>query len=60
MKALTVLSPQRDPYRLDAPAGHRDGTWFAEMVQRLVGDSGTVANQLRELIPDVTLRYMNF
>jgi hypothetical protein len=42
MKALTVLSAQRDLYGLDTPAGHRDGAWFAEMVQRLVGDSSTV------------------
>jgi hypothetical protein len=32
MRALTVLAPQRDPYRLDTPAGHRDGQWLAEML----------------------------
>jgi len=34
---LTVLSPQVDPYRLDTPAGHRDGTWLAEQLERAVG-----------------------
>ena len=29
---LTVLSPQTDPYRLDTPAGHRDGKWAAEQL----------------------------
>jgi hypothetical protein len=42
MKDLTVLSLQRDPYRLDTHAGHRDGAWFAQMVERFVGGSGTV------------------
>jgi hypothetical protein len=34
---LTVLSPQVDPYRLDTPAGHRDGAWLAEQLERAVG-----------------------
>jgi len=34
---LTVLSAQVDPYRLDTPAGHRDGRWVAEQLDRLVG-----------------------
>jgi len=33
---LTVLSPQVDPYRLDTLAGHRDGRWIAEHLDRLV------------------------
>jgi hypothetical protein len=49
MQDLTVLSPQTDPYRRDTPAGHRDGAWFAEMVERFVGVSGTV--HLRGLQP---------
>src|SRR5258708_21927390 len=32
---LTVLSAQVDPYRLDTPAGHRDGSWLAEQLDRL-------------------------
>jgi hypothetical protein len=36
MSSLTVLSAQRDPYRLDTPAGHRDSAWFAEMVDRFL------------------------
>jgi hypothetical protein len=32
---LTVLAPQRDPYRLDTPAMHRDGRWLAEQIARL-------------------------
>ena len=31
---LTVLSAQVDPYRLDTPAGHRDGRWVAEQLRR--------------------------
>jgi len=34
---LTVLSAQVDPYRLDTPAGHRDGAWLAEQLDRAVG-----------------------
>ena len=40
--ALTVLSCQRDPYRLDTPAGHRDGEWFAQQVQRFLGRTARV------------------
>lgn len=35
--ALTVLSIQVDPYRLDTPAGHRDGAWLAEQLYRAIG-----------------------
>jgi hypothetical protein len=31
---LTVLSTQKDPYRLDTPAGHRDGAWLAKQLSR--------------------------
>jgi hypothetical protein len=31
---LTVLSAQVDPYRLDTPAGHRDGRWIAGQLKR--------------------------
>jgi hypothetical protein len=34
---LTVLSTQKDPYRLDTPAGHRDGRWLAEQLNRAIG-----------------------
>jgi arsenate reductase-like glutaredoxin family protein len=34
---LTVLSAQVDPYRLDTPAGHRDGEWLAHQFSRLYG-----------------------
>ncbi len=34
-KALTVLGT--DPYRIDTPAGHRDGQWVAEKLDRAVG-----------------------
>jgi hypothetical protein len=33
---LTVLSTQKDPYRLDTPANHRDGQWVAEQLERLI------------------------
>jgi hypothetical protein len=29
MKDLTVLDVKNDPYRVDTPAGHRDGRWLA-------------------------------
>jgi hypothetical protein len=32
---LTALSPQNDPYRLDTPANHVVGRWFAEQMNRL-------------------------
>jgi len=33
---LTVLSPAVDPYRLDTPAGHRNGEWVAKQLARLI------------------------
>jgi hypothetical protein len=36
LRDLTVLSAQVDPYRLDTPAGHRDGQWVAEQLERLL------------------------
>jgi hypothetical protein len=42
LKALTVLGLQRDPYRLDTAAGHRNGAWFATMVERFVEPHGTI------------------
>jgi hypothetical protein len=38
MSDLTVLSAQRDPFRFDTPANHRDAQWLAEKVEQLVGD----------------------
>ena len=32
---LTALSPQNDPYRLDTPANHVVGQWFADQMERL-------------------------
>ena len=32
LRALTVLGSQRDPYRLDTPAGHKVGRWFGQQV----------------------------
>jgi hypothetical protein len=34
---LTVLSSQVDPYRLDTPAGHRDGSWLADQLNSAFG-----------------------
>lgn len=35
LKDFTVLSTQIDPYRLDTPANHAVGHWFAEQMDRL-------------------------
>jgi hypothetical protein len=35
--ALTVLSAQVDPYRLDTSSGHRDGEWVAKQLDRAIG-----------------------
>ena len=35
LKALTVLSPERDPYRLDTPVGHQLGAWVAEQFEHV-------------------------
>ncbi|CAN5188487.1 hypothetical protein BH24GEM2_BH24GEM2_13840 [soil metagenome] len=37
MSDLTVLAAQNDPYRVDTAAGHRDGAWLAEQMQRALG-----------------------
>ena len=34
---LTVLAAQRDPYRQDTLAGHRNGQWFAAMLRSCAG-----------------------
>jgi hypothetical protein len=35
LKDLTVLDEKNDPFRLDTPAGHRDGQWLAEVASEL-------------------------
>jgi hypothetical protein len=42
MDALSVLSLRRDPYRIDTPAGHRDGWWFAQRVGRFLGPGARI------------------
>jgi hypothetical protein len=37
-KELLALSQLHDPFALDFPGAHRDAAWFAEHLQRLVGD----------------------
>jgi hypothetical protein len=36
MDALTVMSGDADPYRIDTPSKHRDAQWFAAQVERFV------------------------
>jgi hypothetical protein len=38
MKDLTVLANQNDPFRVDTPAGHRDGAWLAIYAAKLPDD----------------------
>lgn len=35
LKDLTVLAVQNDPFRMDTPAGHRDGAWLAVQAEEL-------------------------
>ncbi len=35
LKDYTVLSTQIDPYRLDTPANHKVGKWFADQLDQL-------------------------
>jgi hypothetical protein len=37
LSELTALSAQVDPYRLDTPAGHRDGAWLAKQLDDGIG-----------------------
>jgi hypothetical protein len=37
LTALTVLSSQVDPYRLDTASGHRDASWLREQLDRAIG-----------------------
>ena len=37
LSEFTVLSEQIDPYRLDTLAGHRDGVWAKQQLQRFYG-----------------------
>jgi hypothetical protein len=39
---LTVLKTENDPYRHDTPAGHRDGQWFGEQVERFLPFGQTI------------------
>jgi hypothetical protein len=45
-RELTVLAAQRDPFRLDTPARHRDGRWLAEQL----GDRTTHLRGLHYMI----------
>lgn len=40
MRELTVLD--RDPYRLDTPANHRDAQWFAGQIARFAPQDSSV------------------
>jgi hypothetical protein len=42
LETLTVLHRSHDPYRIDNPAGHRDGRWFQELIERFLGSTATV------------------
>jgi hypothetical protein len=42
MDELTAMSVANDPFRLDTPAGHRDGEWFKDQVLRLLGPIDTI------------------
>ena len=42
MTDLTVLSSQRDPFRLDTPANHRDAAWLAEQVADMLDTYRTI------------------
>ena len=35
LKDLTVLAERNDPFRVDIPAGHRDGQWLADRIAAL-------------------------
>jgi hypothetical protein len=35
LESLTVLDKKNDPYRVDTPAGHRDGQWLADRIAAL-------------------------
>jgi hypothetical protein len=35
LQQVTVLATLNDPFRFDTPAGHRDGKWLAEMLDKL-------------------------
>jgi hypothetical protein len=39
---LTVLSSERDPYRLDTTANRRDGQWFADQIAGLLGTTAII------------------
>jgi hypothetical protein len=42
LKALTVLAPQNDPFRVDTPSGHRDGAWLAEQASGKLPDGQVI------------------
>jgi hypothetical protein len=39
---LTVLSPQVDPFRMDAPGHRKKAQWFMELIERFCGESGNI------------------
>jgi hypothetical protein len=41
-KELTVLSEDRDPYRLDTAQGHRNAKWFSSMVDRFLASDARI------------------
>jgi hypothetical protein len=67
MGALTVLSAAVDPYRLDTPAGHRDGQWLAEKLALVIAATKKIhwrglhyaLVMLSDLIKPNGARYLN-
>ena len=41
----TVLSDQVDPFRQDTPAGHRDGQWLGDALDRKLGPDARIHNR---------------
>jgi len=42
LSALTVMNRRTDPYRLDTPAGHRNGQWLRAEIDRLLGSTAII------------------
>jgi len=52
LDALSVLAPANDPFRLDTPANHKLGEWFAQQMK--------AAGYLRYASPAIHLRGLHY
>jgi hypothetical protein len=42
LESISVMHHHHDPYRIDNPASHRNGRWFRDQIDRLLGSTAII------------------